>query len=397
MRKKLITILIVILAVTPMLFAGGSSEEAGAADPVREAVAAAEGMTLEELEAAAKAEFEAAGTKFTARSVTSGMKKVLSGFQAKYDWFDYNEFSSSKDYALYTELSTALGAGEYVCDVAMLQDGSSMKSLMIDTGYMVNYVPKADIADENKDPLTALYGMKNFIWNKTEIGTGYLQNVWQLTGVDGAELEAVHQLSFQNPSGENVNMNFLIMLTSEDSCARLAAAYESYFGKPYEAEEGYKNIGYKFVTEMLGNVSTWHSSDTTAVKNLPGLTTGQLVYAPFNKMKDYPADYTTDLAVSGWNLKLEGFDSYLYRIWVMIPETAKLPYTSCLLIEYLFTTEGFKNGWNSAGYYSVNPEVPVIDGDLELTEWVKTGIVEDIDYIDSVYKEASTYIRSLTV
>lgn len=381
-----------------MVFANGAAEQQ-AADPVLDAIQKAQKMSLSELEAAAKAEIEAAGVNFSARGVTSGLKKVLAGFAKKYPWFKYDEFSSSKDQALYTELTTALGSDQYICDLFMEQDGSSLKASLIDTGYAYNYVPRAcEIAPEDADPLTALYVNKNFFWNVTGgYGMDYLTNVWQLTGADGASRKGIKQLSFQNPAKENVNMNYLIMLTSDQACEKLAKAYESYFGKPYAGGDGYKNIGYKFVTEFIKNVSTWHSSDTTAVKTMTTMTTGQVVYAPINKVKDYPTtnDYHKDLAITGYNTSIEGFDSYFYKMWMMIPKTARLPYTACLLIEYYFTVEGFTKGWSTEGYYSINPAVPVAEGDHPLAEWKANSLIEDIDYIDSVYKEAGTYIRSL--
>ena len=399
MYRKLLAIML-CLFIALGLFAGGSGEKGGEGT-VADAIAAAEDMTLEELEAAAQAEFEGAGVKFEARGASSGLKKVLAGFKEKYPWFDYAEFSSSKDQAMYTELTTAVGQNQYVADVALLQDGSSLKSMLIDTGYMLNYEPNGvALADSDRDPLSVLYVNKCFLWNKTgDYGTDYITNVWQLTGADGVDRKGVHQLSFQTPATENVNMNFLIMLTSPDACAKLETAYEAYFGKPYESDGKYENIGYKFVSELMKNVTTWHSSDTTAVKNMTTMTSGQVVYAPLNKVKDYPEtnDYHNDLAISGWNVQLEGFTSYLYKMWMMIPKTARLPYTACLLIEYICTEDGFTSGWDSEGYYSVNPEVPVVEGDHPLQQWIDNGIVEDIDYINSVYKEASTYIRSLVM
>ncbi len=398
MAKKLIILLSVLCLVSGICFANGSSETGSLT--VADAIANAQNMTLAELEAAAQAEFEAAGVLFTAKGPTSGFKKVLSAFQEKYPWFQYNEFSSSKDQALYTELVTGIGQGQYVADISMVQDGSSLQSMIIDTGYMLNYVPTTvELAEADKNPLAALYVNKNFFWNKTnpEYGEDYLQNVWQLTGADGVSLSGIHQLSFQNPATENVNMNFLIMLTSDEACQMLAEAYESYFGVPYAANDGYESIGYKFLTEFLKNVTTWHSSDTTAVKNMTTMTTGQVVYGPLNKVKDYPTtnDYHNDLAISGWNVPMEGFKSYLYKMWIMIPSTARLPYTSCLLIEFFCSPEGFTSGWDSEGYYSVNPLTPPVEGDHTLIEWQDGSIIEDIEYINSVYREASTYIRSL--
>ena len=397
--KKFLVLLTVVLVSVGIVFANGAAEEAAPLDPVQDAINKAQNMTLAELEAAAKAEFEAAGTTFQARGVTSGLKKVLAGFAEKYPWFQYEPFSSSKDQALYTELTTALGSDQYVCDVFMEQDGSSLKAQMIDPGYAYNYVPKAcEIAPEDSNPLTALYVNKNFFWNITgDYKMDYLTNVWQLTGADGVSAKGISQLSFQNPAKENVNMSYLIMLTIDAACEKLASAYKSYFGKDYEGGDGYKNIGYKFVTEFVKNVSTWHSSDTTAVKTMTTMTTGQVVYGPLNKVKDYPTtnDYHKELAISGWNTTIEGFDSYFYKMWLMIPKTAKLPYTACLFLEYYFTPEGFSKGWKTEGYYSINPAVPVAEGDHTLTEWKSNSLIEDIDYIDSVYKDAGTYIRSL--
>lgn len=401
MLKKVIALALVLVTITAFCFAGGAGEKGGAGT-VADAIAAAENMTLEELEAAAKAEFESAGVQFAARGSTSGVKNVLAGFKAKYPWFDYAEFSSSKDQALYTELTTAIGQDQYVADAVLIQDGSSLQSMLIDTGYMLNYVPTTvELPEADSNPLSVLYVNKCFFWNKTnsEYGPDYVTNVWQLTGADGVEKKGVHQLSFQTPATENVNMNFLIMLTSDEACEKLASAYESYFGEPYAGGDGYQNIGYKFVTELMKNVTTWHSSDTTAVKNMATMTTGQIVYAPLNKIKDYPEtnDYHNDLAITGWNVPLEGFTSYFYKMWLMIPKTARLPYTACLFIEYMCSPEGFRNGWDSEGYYSVNPEVPVLDGDHALSEWLDGAIVEDIEYINSVYRDASTYIRSLVM
>jgi len=396
MKKAIALLSIIFIAVT--LFASGATEQAPV-DPVLDAIQKAQKMSLSELEAAAKAEFEAAGVTFEARGVTSGLKKVLAGFEEKYPWFKYTKFSSSKDRALYTELTTALGQNQYVADIAMVQDGSTLKASLIDTGYVYNYVPNTiEIAPEDRDPLTALYVNKNFFWNVSgSFGKDYLQNVWQLTGVDGVSLKGIKQLSFQNPANETVNMSYLIMLTSPEACTRLEKAYKDYFGKAYAGNDGYENIGFKYLTEFVKNVSTWHSSDTTAVKNMVTMTTGQVVYGPLNKVKDYPTtnDYHKDLAISGWNTTLDGFDSYFYKMWIMIPKTAKLPYTACLFLEYFFSVEGFTKGWSTEGYYSINPAVPVPEGDNTLVDWKKNSIVEDINYIDSVYKNVSTYIRSL--
>ena len=69
--KKFLVLLTVVLVSVGIVFANGAAEEAAPLDPVQDAINKAQNMTLAELEAAAKAEFEAAGTTFQARNIRS--------------------------------------------------------------------------------------------------------------------------------------------------------------------------------------------------------------------------------------------------------------------------------------------------------------------------------------
>ena len=95
MKKKLFAILLAVVMVASVVAVLAACDKTGS--EVQAAIDAAQKMSLKELEDAAKAEFEAANIKFTAKATTSGVGKVLTKFKAKYTWFDFNEFSSSKD------------------------------------------------------------------------------------------------------------------------------------------------------------------------------------------------------------------------------------------------------------------------------------------------------------
>ncbi len=408
--KKLITVLLIVVFALTTVFAlvacnpGNSSE-------VAKAIEAAQKMTLEELEAASKKEFEDNPSAiFNADSLTSGVKKALASFIAKYDWLTENNaiYNSKKGSEYQPKLTAAADANSYVADFVMIQDAAFVYSLVQDN-FLLSYVPSGDefnIAESDKTPLVGVTFNKVFMYNNTNVGSDQLQNVWQLTGVDGASLTGITNVSYQSPLGEDVNMSFLIMLTSPDACEKLTSAYKSYFGTDYNADQDdYQNIGYKFVAEFIKNVSVWHSSDSTEVKeiNAEDKQDGRVIFAGLCKLKDYPgykvdstdpSYYKTVVSAAGWNQEVEGFPGFVYNMWMLIPDTAKLPYTSCLFIRYLLSEEGYNAGWGGIlGYYSANQNISSVEGDPALAEWKQMAIVEDVDYINSVYGTVVKFIN----
>ena len=380
---------------------------------VEAAIEKAQSMTLEELEAAAKAELEAnPSLTFNADSLTSGIKKALAAFEEKYEWAAGRTMYNSKKGSEYQpKLIAAQKANSYIADFVMFQDASFLKNAMLDTDFLLSYVPsgaefKIDESDQN--PLVGITFNKVFIYYNTKVGADQLQNVWQMTGVDGKSLKGLSNVSYQNPLGEDINMNFLIMLTSDAAVERLTDAYKEYFGTDYdpEAEEiEYQNIGYKFVAEFIKNIGYWHSSDTSEVKAINTYEDdGRIIFAGLNKLKDFEyfkdeyADsdeyYTRAITASGWNTEIIGFNGFVYNMWALIPRTAQLPYTSALFIRYLLSEEGYNEGWGGIlGYYSPNQLIPSAEGDHPLSEWKEACIVEDVEYIDSAYATAIKFIN----
>ena len=412
MKKLLAVLLIAMIAFSA--FAGGDKEEAAPAvekSAVEQAIEKAQSMTLAELEAAAKAELEAnPDLTFNADSLTSGVKKALAAFEKKYEWAaGRTAYNSKKGSEYQPKLIAAQEANSYIADFVMIQDASFLKNAMLDTGFLLSYVPQGEeynIAEGDKNPLVGVTFNKIFMYDNTKVGKDQLKNVWQMTGVDGVTLKGVHNVSYQNPLNEDINMNFLIMLTSDAACEKLTAAYKSYFGKDYDpSEDSYDNIGYKFVAEFIKNVGYWHSSDSSEVKKINEYADdGRIIFAGLCKLKDYEyykaeykdtdQYYTKTVTAAGWNNDVEGFDGFVYNMWMLIPETAQLPYTACLFIHYLLSAEGYKAGWGGVlGYYSSNQNIPSVEGDPALAVWKEQCIVEDVDYLDTAYRTAVKFIN----
>lgn len=421
--KKLYALIIVIVLALTAVFAMVACD--GNKSEVEKAIEAAQKMTLEELEAASKAEMEAnPNAVFSADSLTSGIKKALGndagtdadgkavsakGFIGKYEWItDKNaKYNSKKGKEYQKELTAASEADKYIADFVMIQDASFVSTLANEK-FLLSYVPSGsefqiDKADQN--PLVGVSFNKVFMYNNSKVGADQLKNVWQLTGEDGATLKGIKKLSYQSPLAEDINMNFLIMLTSPESCAKLSAAYKTYYGKDYVANKDYKNIGYEYVAKFINNVSTWHSSDSTEVKeiNNEDKQDGRIVFAGLCKLKDYagykaeatdPAYYKTIVSAAGWNNDVAGFPGFVYNMWTLIPKTAKLPYTACLFVRYLLTEAGYDAGWGGVlGYYSANQKISSVEGDPALSVWKQKAIVEDVTYINKNYKTVYAFIQ----
>ncbi|MBQ4506801.1 MAG: hypothetical protein II971_06090 [Firmicutes bacterium] len=415
--KKVLAVLLAMAMIFSLAACGEKKEEPKNDEPeksaVEQAIEKAQAMTLEELEAAAKEELEAnPSLTFNADSLTSGIKKALVKFEEKYPWAaGRTAYNSKKGSEYQPKLIAAQKADSYIADFVMIQDASFLKNAMLDTGFLLSYVPQGDefnIAEGDQVPLVGVTFNKVFMYDNTTVGADQLQNVWQMTGVDGASLKGVHNVSYQNPLGEDINMNFLIMLTSPESCDRLASAYKSYFGTDYDPskdEVTYQNIGYKFVAEFIKNVGYWHSSDSKEIKQINTYAEdGRIIFAGLCKLKDYEyykADYkdtdqyyTKTVTAAGWNTQVEGFDGFVYNMWTLIPKTAQLPYTSCLFIRYLLSEEGFNAGWGGIlGYYSGNQNISSVEGDPALSVWKEQCVVEDVNYIDSSYATVVKFIN----
>lgn len=408
--KKLFAALIVVALVLSSVFVLVACDTNKS--EVAKAVEAAQKMSLEELEAASKKEFEEnPNAKFQAHSLTSGVKSALAKFIAKYDWLteDNAEYISEKGSVFQGKLNNAAdkGTGEEVGDFVMIQDAAFVYSLY-NAGFLHSYVPSGegfDIAKADQKPLVGVTFNKIFYYNSA-MGEDYIKNVWQLTGKDGASLKAV-PVSFQSPLNEDINKSFLIMLTAPAYEAQLKAAYKSYFGTDYVKADGdnCKSIGYHFVEQFIGAVKTWHDSDTSEVKNINDAAhrAGGAYFAGLAKVKDYnketgitdtsdPGYWKNVMRASGYNYEIEGFNGFVYNMWTLIPDTTDNPYTACLFIRYLLSEEGYKAGFNEVGYYSANSLIGSADG-TTLQSWKDGCLAEDPDYLSANYESVDAFIK----
>lgn len=401
--KKIVPL---VLAACTILTGCNHGGTGGNSNLKNETIIAAEGMTYDEL--LAKAKEEVGNGTVSVYGNSSQLEKALKKFTEETGIKVNNTKEGDAD--IYNHLSTAFQSNTYIADMVLLQDGNMLQSEMLDPGYLLNFIPKeasGTIADDDTVPMAAVYLNKIFMYNNFNAeGTerslkNYITNVWQLAGT-AADKGHIANPSFKTPTTENVNMNFLVMLTSDAYVAKLKTAYKNFYGKDYVEEKDYKNIGYKWVAEFLKN-SQAHSSDGTACKDVAKAKGGTVALVNYNKIKDlkgddvYGAENVNNLSFPSLELgdkKVDGFGGFCYKMYSMVAANAKYPYAACALVSYITSKAGFENAWGAkAGYYSTNNTTKIASNDKEIAWWKERLVVEDPEVVAANYEDVSMFVK----
>lgn len=299
--------------------------------------------------------------------------------------------SNPNDSQIYELLENEAGSGVYGSDVVVTTDSFMLLNNAIANGWVENYVPDAyagNILESDQYPLVCTYYARLFFYNNGgDASTPMITNVWQLTEPEYSGIE------FKSPVEEKASMNFLITLTSDAWQEKLAAAYNSYYGKEYVSSGEFENISYEWIYKFLNNC-TFISKDSTIAADIAEGAKGSMGLFVFSKLRSVDATNLSICAKEG----IEGFGGLLYPIYMMVTSNAKYPYTAALYIQYLLSEEGYTNVFGKdMGAYSANTAVKISDnarsfGDEELDYWQNCLVVEDPAHVQKVYAMAYTQI-----
>ena len=366
------------------------------AETVDEALAAAAKMTNEELYEKAKAEM-AAGAQLNFYSTTSFAEKAAANFMN-----DYPEFNGKVVYAeiddkeTYTILTNTIGSGvKDSADMALTQNGPDLKTYLLDEGLTLTYFPDAlkDVVSEaEQEPAVVTYVNSLFIYHNGE-GSINFTNVWELT-----EEQWKDRIFFKDPTNETVNINFLIMLTSEKWNARLEEAYEARYGKAWEAGK-FESAALQWIDGFLANVNYTYTSASKMAAGIASGAPGNMGLFVFSKLRKVDEADRGNLTVVQFENEVEGFSGFMYPIYATVCKDTECPYTCALFINYLLSEQGFAGpkSWNSSqGYYSPNKTIakPEDIEDEPYEYWIERLVTEDLDYIYDHYIDVYEFIAT---
>jgi len=394
--KKISSLALIALPLLLTACGGGSNNGGGSTEDIYAEGAA---MTNEQLLEKAKEE----SGNFVAYGTSSRISTAVTNFIAKYPTLGLTETTAKgsklNDSQIYTLLSSEYSAknNSQGASFVLLQDSATLANYRSYSNMLVNYVSntfKTGVAEDDLVPLVHQYCDKLFIWNNTagESAPAFT-NVWQLT-----EDAFKGKIFFKSPVSEQVNMNFLITLTSPSWIAKMESAYKAYFKTDYVKSEAYESASHEWIAKFLGNADiTSYTSDTKIAGGVSSPTNSDKAgLFVLSKLRDKSvAD--ENLTVGAWTEQgITPFAGFMYALYAQITSAAPRPYTAMLFTNYLMSEEGFAPWGEEIGAYSGNQTIAADAADKKtLAQYKDMLVVEDGEYINTVKTTVTDWITQL--
>ena len=368
--KKLISVLLALMMLLTMV-------SFASAEDVAAVIEQAQAMTLEEL--FQKAIEESNGKRFDAVGNSSRGKSVLPIFVEELQkinpdyTLDYEGgWQQPKENKIFDQLTEDINGSNHVMSMTLIQDGNQIQSKMLDTGLLLNFVPKdwqdaEGVAKENNENPLALQTLnKVFMFNN--LGEKTYKNMWDFVREGEAPM-------FMGTNSEPVGKNFLYMMTNEKYATIAKEAYEAWDGKNAEddaliedmkldaADLGLTGANAEYglawvylwcekYNEMTDDGPICNELVKVSAKDQSGL----LVYSKLRSVEETTEASVNNITVAAYQDDYVGIGGYAYKHYLMLTKSSPLPWTSCALIAYMTTTaDGFYPWGKDMGGYAPVP------------------------------------------
>lgn len=370
--KKLLAMLLA-LALTFTMTAGTALAES-----VEDVIAQAQQMTNEEL--FQKAIAESNGQTLYGIGNSSRGKSAGESFVAMLQTIDPSytgviEWSQPKNNSIFTTLNADIKSAQHIYSMTLIQDGNQIQSKMLNTGNLLNFIPKAWLEAEgvnealNGHPLALQTLNKVFMFNNTD-GTA-VDNVWDFVAEGSAPL-------FMGVNSELVGKNFLYMLTYETYADYLKAAFDAlpadqqaYFQAVVDAvtpdaealgltaaNAPYSLAWIKLWCQQYNEQTDDGPICNTLVTTSAAGQAGLLVYSKLRSVEESAEASVNNITIAAYQDGYTGIGGYAYKHYLQVVKTSPLPWTACAFISYMTTTkEGFAAWGKDMGGYSANPTI----------------------------------------
>lgn len=352
-------------------------------EKVSQAIADAQTLSHDELFKKAAAELGTSGVlKIAATTSRGGKDKVKNLFISELQKHNASitdkqlVYDTFVDGEIYEKIQVEIEAGVkdgYAGTIT--QDGYQLQKKGIDTGYYQNFVPKTwkeaagvDLSAQN--PFTLQYNFKTWMYNvKDKVGF-VVDNVWDVT-----DSSFKGKIDTMDPRNENVNMDWLIQLTSDEQNKALKEAYEdstrnSDVNLDNYSKYGEKKYAYAFIDKFIENAVFFKDDGEamTHLANTPG-NVGWIVYSKLLKVEETAAISKKNIVVAalGQNntdgsklgaSNIKGFAGFMYKHYLQVLPQTSYPYAACAFFELISTNATAYSVWASdVGDYPTLPSI----------------------------------------
>lgn len=399
--KKALRVAVACLLAGSMLSISACSDDKPEPGPSKSAeltgvaaiIAQAEGMTNAEL--FQKAIEESNGKVMRGIGNSSRGATAATAFIAELQKIDpsYNgtiEWNQPKNNSIFTTLNADITSATHTYSMTLIQDGNQIQTKMINTGNLLNFIPKewkeaagVDVA-ANGTPLALQTLSKVFMFNNLDASASY-SNVWDFVKEGSAPM-------FMGVNSEPVGKNFLYMLTEptyagyvKEAFDKLPAAEQAYFQKTVDEVAGDveglglegENAKYALAWIKLWVTQYNEKTDDGPICNELVTTSaaGQsalIVYSKLRSVEESATASAKNVTIAAYQDGYAGFGGYGYKHYLMIPKTSPLPWTAAAFIAFMTTyPDGFAAWGKDIGGYSANPAVN--------QDHSKDGFVDGVD------------------
>ncbi|VEU82447.1 hypothetical protein [Acholeplasma hippikon] len=370
--KKILMLLAIVLLGTSLLACNKEKSE------VEKIIDQAQNMTLDELMAKAYEESKDAtlyGLGNSSRGKTAG-ETFVAKMKEKYP--DYNgviEWSQPKENSIFEMLTQDTNSASPKFFMTLIQDGSQIQSKMIDTGILLNFIPKefreAQGVDlkENGNPLALQTLSKVFMYNHGD-GQHTFDNVWDFVAQGQRPM-------FMGLNSEPVGFNFLLMLTQDkyvkvvkEAFDALSAEEKAYFQPKVDAlKNKAKDLGLgkdaeyslAWIQEWVNNMNVKTDDGPISVDLVNKSAAGQtalIVYSKLRSITESAEASVNNVKVAAYESGYVGFGGYAYKHYLQILKNSPHPWTAAAFITYMLTDATGFNPWGKdIGGYSPNPGI----------------------------------------
>lgn len=385
MKKMLAFVL--TLAMVLSFFSFASAEDLTVAQVIEQA----QSLTLEELfkkaiEESNGKDFYAVGNSSRGKSAlplfVEELQKIDPSYTLNWDW------QQPKENKIFDQLEKDVNGANHVMSMTLIQDGNQIQSKMLETGILLNFVPKdwaeaEGVAKENNEYPLALQTL-NKVFEFNNLGDAVFMNMWDFVAEGQAPL-------FMGVNSELVGKNFLYMMTNDKYATIAKEAYEAWAGKnaDYDAliedmkqdaadlgltgENVQYGLAWVFLwcdqyNEQTDDGPICNTLVTTSAKDQAGL----LVYSKLRSVEETAESSVNNITVAAYQDGYVGIGGYAYKHYLMLTKTSPLPWTSCALIAFMTTTQdGFKAWGKDMGGYAPVPAC--------MQDHSKDGFVDGVD------------------
>ena len=281
---------------------------------------------------------------------------------------EYNQPINNK---IFSYISSDVRSSSHLLSMTLIQDGNQIQSKMLDTDYLLNYIPKEWEGDESTNGQPLALQSLNKIFEFNNLGGKEYKNVWDFVNEESNPY-------FMNIINEPVGKNFLYMLTSEHYSSIMQDAFEKYTGNDKDIindeinslSNDVKTLGLTnenakyslaFIKRFKNQSDTRSFNDDTPicnylVKKEAAGKSALIVYSKLRTVYETEEASSKNITVAAYQDDYVGIGGYMYKHYLQIVKTCPYPWTACALINFISTTQyGFSPWGKDIGGYCSDP------------------------------------------